>query len=101
MPHTKGSGPRFLIGGYVVGILVGCCCYYLSILPFFENIVFLEEYLDVIFCSVAVGLAIFLMVITNTEHPPATGIALGLILNRCDPRTIIVVMVGVLALVVI
>jgi len=32
--------------------------------------------------GVAAGVAIFLMVLTNTEHPPAAGIALGLVIDR-------------------
>ncbi|MFH1063195.1 MAG: HPP family protein [Candidatus Omnitrophota bacterium] len=101
MPHLKESQPRCLVGGYLIGIVVGASCYFLSTLPFVDNIPFLLRYSTVIFCSIGVGVAIFLMVITNTEHPPAAGMALGLFMNRADLRTIIVVMIGVSSLVII
>ncbi len=38
----------------------------------------------------------FLMVITDTEHPPAAGLALGLVLAESwRPEIIIVVLVGI------
>jgi hypothetical protein len=38
------------------------------------------------------------MVITNTEHPPASGIALGLVINEWTFHTIIFILVGVFVL---
>jgi len=45
--------------------------------------------------AVAVGMAIFIMVATDTEHAPAAGIALGLVLNDWDYKTIIFILVAV------
>lgn len=101
MPHLKESQPRCLLGGYTIGIIIATICYFLSITQFVTNIEFIANHSNVIFCSVAIGLAIFLMVITNTEHPPAAGMALGLFLNKPDHRTVIVIMVGIISLVVI
>lgn len=39
-----------------------------------------------------------LMVISDTEHPPASGIALGLVINEWSYLTIIFVISGVLIL---
>jgi CBS-domain-containing membrane protein len=47
---------------------------------------------------VSVGLAIFVMVLTNTEHPPAAGVALGLVLGECSILTVTVVLVGIVLL---
>ncbi len=101
MPGRTTSSPRVLIGGYLVGIFVGCVCYYLSIIPVFQNIEFLAKNSNVIFCSLSVGLSVFLMVVTNTEHPPAAGLAMGLFLNKCEGRAILVVTIGIVCLVVI
>ena len=49
----------------------------------------------------AVGLAIFVMVITGTAHPPAAVLALGLILNEWSPLMIVVVFAGIISLSVI
>ena len=96
LPKSYSSEGRHLIGGYVVGILSGVLCYYLSNLycSCFSNI----EILYVVFGSLAVGISIFIMVITDTEHPPASGIALGLVLNEWNFLTIVFIVVGVLVL---
>jgi hypothetical protein len=41
------------------------------------------------------------MVITDTEHPPAAGLALGLVLDEYNHRTVAVVLIGVMALFII
>ena len=98
MPHTEQSRPRYMIGGYVVGILSACFCYYLSIIPTIKQIAFISDHTLVIFSSIAVGLSIFLMVITDTEHPPAASIALGLVFNKCNYMSITVVLIGIITL---
>jgi CBS-domain-containing membrane protein len=50
----------------------------------------------IVFAALATGLAMFLMVVTKTEHPPAA--ALGLVLNEWTPLTLVVVILGVTAL---
>ncbi|MBU1862900.1 MAG: HPP family protein [Candidatus Omnitrophica bacterium] len=101
MPETQASSPRFLIGGYCVGIITGCICYYLSIMPVFAQLPFIQAFSYEIFGACAVGVAIFVMVITDTEHPPAAGVALGFVLNGYNLRTIAVVLIGIISLAVI
>jgi CBS-domain-containing membrane protein len=55
----------------------------------------------IIFGALAISLAMFTMVVTRTEHPPAAALALGLVLNEWDPVTLVVVLVGVIGLSVI
>lgn len=95
-PKSYSSGARALIGGYVVGLLSGILCHFLatSYCNFFADI----EILYVIFGSLAVGISIFVMVITDTEHPPASSIALGLVINEWSYLTIIFISGGVLIL---
>lgn len=100
-PARESSSARKLIGGYLVGIFVGCICYYLSIVPFVQQITFVANNSYVIFCSLSIGLSVFFMVITNTEHPPAAGLAMGLFLNKCEPRAILIVFIGITCLVAI
>lgn len=70
MPNRNEAKPKYILGGYGVGTIVGIVLNYLLILDigFSLNIM----------AALAVGLAMFLMVITNTEHPPAAAFALGL-----------------------
>jgi CBS-domain-containing membrane protein len=95
-PHRYSSEPRSLIGGYIVGILSGLLCYFVfkAYCDFFADI----EILYIVFGSLAVGISIFVMVITDTEHPPASGIALGLVINEWSYVTILFVVAGVLVL---
>ena len=101
MPAQDASSARKLIGGYLVAIAVGYLCYYLSILPVLQNIEFIAKNSYVIFCALSVGLSIFLMVLTNTEHPPAAGLAMGLFLNKCELRSVLVVTIGIICFVII
>ncbi len=101
MPHANSSKPRYLLGGYAVGIFVGTSMKLISLSSFFQNIPLFYEYPDVFFGALAVGLAIFIMVITNFEHPPACGLALGLVQNEFNWWTLVVVIVGVITITLI
>ncbi|MCK4624917.1 MAG: HPP family protein [Phycisphaerae bacterium] len=96
MPHRRVSNARFLIGGYIVGIAVGTLCYWSNQLLAMSQIEFISESeYTVFFAGIAVGLAIFLMVITDTEHPPAAGVAMGLVLGEWNLQAIGVVLIGI------
>lgn len=98
MPDAQVSKPRIMIGGYIVGLVAGSICHYLSLCSFMEWISFLDESPRVVFGAMSVGLAIYVMVITGTAHPPAAGLALGLILNEWSYITTVVVFVGIISL---
>ena len=106
MPTTTAARPRYLIGGYVVGVGVGALFGLLYGHLFgaagIRELGTREELWLVAFAGLAVGLAIFVMVITNTEHPPATGVALGLVVNQqWDWRVLAVLILAVVALAVL
>ena len=98
MPHARVSKTRYLVGGYLVGVCSGILCHHLSLKCFGEYAATALSLRYALFGALAVGIAIFVMVVTNTEHPPAAGVALGLVLNNCQPRTILVVLLGIAAL---
>ena len=52
----------------------------------------------IIFAALATGIAMFIMVMTRTEHPPAAALALGLVLNEWTSLTLLVVVGGIVAL---
>ena len=64
LPHNRTAKARNVLGSYLICIAVGLAC---SCLPSVS-----------IAGGAAVGIGSFGMVITDTEHPPAAGIALGL-----------------------
>jgi len=52
----------------------------------------------IIFGSLATSVAMFVMVVTRTEHPPAAALALGLVLNEWNLLTLAVVLGGIIGL---
>lgn len=97
MPHAHVSETRYLIGGYAVGVVVGVCfglAFRRIGLPA-EGAA--RELAYVALGGLSVGLAIFLMVITNTEHPPAAGVALGFVVNHEWGAITVVGMMGAIA----
>ena len=94
-PQSYFAQPRRLMGGYLVGIIVGCFFYFLSYLlkPYFTLTPRLS---DIIFGAISVGSAIFIMTVTDTEHAPAAGIALGLVINKWNYLTLIFIFSAVL-----
>ena len=98
MPHADSARPRFLIGGYLVGAGAGTLCYWLSELVGEVSLAGLVLQPHVFFGALAVGLGIFIMVITDTEHPPAAALALGLARGPWSLKTVAVVLAGIVVL---
>ena len=96
MPTQYSSDPRRLIGGYIVGLIVGFIFFLLSISTSSNQIFENEITLLIIFGAISVGFAVFIMAVTNTEHAPAAGIALGLVINKWDYLTIIFIIIAIL-----
>ena len=97
VPRSLQSGPRYLIGGYVVGLAVGSLMGTLNnVMPLADST--LAYPVMVLFGALATGLAMFAMVITKTEHPPAAALALGLVLNEWSLLTLLVVLAGAVGL---
>ncbi len=100
LPLSRQSHARAVIGGYVVSIAVGTLCFWLAaVMP--ARTAHAEYALKVVFGAGAVGLAVFVMTITNTEHSPAAGVALGLSLGQWELRTVAIVMLAVVTMVVL
>lgn len=96
MPTQYSSDPRRLIGGYIVGLIVGFIFYLISQSQI-KNILSVSETTTlVLFGAIAVGFAIFIMAVTNTEHAPAAGISLGLVINKWDYLTIIFIIIAII-----
>lgn len=98
MPHVNSSRPRFLVGGYLVGITSAYLCFSLSKVPFLMGIGLTDRHWTIILGSLAVGLSMFIMVITDTEHPPAAGMSLGLVIDGFNHKAVVVVLAGVILL---
>ena len=99
VPRSLHSGHRHLVGGYVVGILAGVLLSTLN--TFIDMASTWDHAIMVVFGSLAISLAMFGMVVTRTEHPPAAALALGLVLNEWNLVTLLLVLAGIIVLSVV
>ena len=95
-PDSIASGPRRLLGGQIVAILSGLAFIVLLQIPAVEQIAAGTQYATDVAAGLAVGLGILLMVATNTEHPPAAGVTLGLVLDSWQWSAVIFVLASAL-----
>jgi CBS-domain-containing membrane protein len=70
-PNNPFATPRSIIGGHLVGVLVGSA---FALLPHPTSWA-----VSVIY-ALAVGMALLLMAVTDTEHPPAAGTTLSVVM---------------------
>lgn len=80
-PHSRAARPRNLLGGQLIGTGAGMVCSKIVHVGLLSGITG-QQMETAIFGSVAVGLAIFLMVVIDMEHPPAAGTALSLVVSQ-------------------
>ena len=98
LPNSMASTPRRVIGGQLVAVVSGSLFFILLHLPVVESVAAGSQIAPAILAALAVGLGILLMVATNTEHPPAAGVALGLVIDPWQWSAIAFVVVSALAL---
>ena len=67
MPHSETASPRHTIGGHFIALMVG------AIVAIFDTN---STFFLALMGALAVGVSLFLMAATNTEHTPAAGTAL-------------------------
>ena len=85
MPTAVSAKTRNVLGGHLVGLASGTIFYYTA-LPYYI------EYPG------AVGIAIFLMVALDVEHPPAAGTALAVVIREVSPPVFVAIMTSALIL---
>ncbi|MRR16450.1 MAG: HPP family protein [Deltaproteobacteria bacterium] len=89
MPQSITAQARNVIGGHLVGLF---CGFLFSLIPH-PSILY-----STLIYSLAVGISMFIMVVTDTEHPPAAGTALGIALSGITLPVLIVVVVSIVLL---
>ena len=89
LPKSITAKPQNVIGGNIVGLLSGSLC---ALIPQPHYIISLVAY------ALAVGISIFIMVVTDTEHPPASGLALGVAITGFELPVAIAIVTAVVVL---
>jgi len=92
MPRSITAKPRNIIGGHLIGVFCG---------SLFALIPHSSMWSSVLIYSIAVGFSMFLMVVLDAEHPPASGTALGVAIKGFSLNVVTAVMVsaGILSLI--
>ena len=85
LPTTASAQTRNVIGGHLVGLIAGGI-FYFTALPYW------------LAYPLAVGVAIFVMVALDMEHPPAAGTALAVVINEITPMVFAAVVISSIVL---
>ena len=89
MPNNITAQSRNVIGGHLIGLFYG---FLFSLIPH-SALIF-----SILIYSLAVGASIFTMVVTDTEHPPAAGTALGVVITGIRLDVLITVVLSIIIL---
>ena len=98
IPDSVAATPRTVIGGHLVAGIVGALISYSLQIPGIEAYNHQTNYILEIAAAISVGVGIFFMVVTNTEHPPAAGTSLGLVIYGFDWTSVVFILGGALLL---
>ena len=101
MPHSITAQPRRLIGGHIVGLICGTFCYFVFLAGPLGELAKDWEYILWFTGALSVGLSIFLMTVTNTEHPPAASTALGVVIHPWSYQMVIFILLCAIGLTLI
>ncbi len=85
MPTAASAQTRNVIGGHLVGLALGTIFYFVA-LPYLLGY------------PLVVGIAIFIMVALDVEHPSAAGTALAVVMNEVSPDVFYTIMVSAVVL---
>ena len=83
-PSNSTARMRSVVGGHGVALLLGSLFSVFLFLTPIETFLGNTEILRLLSLASAVGLSMLLMAMTNTEHPPAAGTALGMASREFD-----------------
>ena len=98
-PHVERSRSRYIVGGYTVSFITGGLCY-LLMRQCAESMPLFSLHFDELYGAIAIGLSIFIMVVTDLEHPPASAASLSMVINTWDVWSITVTYIAIFILII-
>ena len=97
MPKSLTARPRNVVGGQLTGLACGALAASLAGCGAIPSAAWAQAGVY----SLGVGLSIFLMVVLDTEHPPASGTALGVAIRGISMRSGLAVVLGAIILAIV
>jgi len=79
MPHAVSANSKNVIGGHLVGLILGMIFFFFIDIPYFYEF------------PIVVGIAIFIMVALDVEHPPAVGTALAVLIHEVSTDVLFII----------
>ncbi len=93
LPNSLTAKPRNVIGGQLIGIVCGFLC---CLIP--HSAVYNDNIISSLIYALAVGMSFFIMVVTDTEHPPGSATALGIVISSCSWAIVITIVASAVIL---
>lgn len=100
-PFSTAARPRSVIGSHLIAVVVSTPLALIAESTFGLSVSTAVPYVFGLYAAVGVGLTMFLMASTNTEHPPAAGTALAVVAHGFDWDLVLFMAIAVAILVVI
>lgn len=98
LPEGPAAHPKRMIGSYCFALLIGVGFYYLG-----SYLIIMQNFLSFSLTyeltgALAVALTMLVMVMFSLEHPPATGLALGLVIDQWRWWTLIILLFSIICI---
>ncbi len=94
IPHSVAAQTRRVVGGHIVGVLAGAAFVGFAAIPGLDGAVDQSRLIWALVACGAVGLGTFVMVVTDTEHPPAAATCLALALGGWSWSSVAFILIG-------
>ncbi len=101
VPNSIAAMPRRVIGGHVVAVIGGGIFSAILLIPVIASAAETSRLPIDMMAALSVGTGMFAMAITNTEHPPAAGTALGLVIHGWSWSAVVFILSSALVLSII
>ena len=101
VPNSVAATPRRVIGGHIVAVVAGGIFSSILLIPGMESAAESSRLPIDMMAALSVGTGMFAMAITSTEHPPAAGTALGLVIHGWSWSAVVFILSSALVLSII
>ena len=98
MPDSAAAHPKRMVGSYLISIVLGIIFYYIgTYLIILQDIMSISLTYELV-GAFAVTMTMLCMILFSLEHPPATGLALGLVLEPWQGWTIVIIVLSIIGI---